>query len=125
MFDWNDLKYFVAVARHGSTIAAGKALRLNQSTVQRRVAELEKRLGRKLVIRTAAGYRLTDLGKELQPYAERIEAMVMDFERHVADTGRDRSGIIRVTCPEPIVQRMTPLIDRFHAGRICDDGPLP
>ena len=115
MFDWNDLKYFLAVARHGSTIAAGKALRSNQSTVQRRIVELEKRLGRKLVTRTASGYRLTEFGKELQPYAERIEAMVTDFERHVADTGRDRSGIIRVTCPEPIVQRMTPLIERFHA----------
>lgn len=115
MFDWNDLKYFLAVARHGSTIAAGKALRLNQSTVQRRIVELEKRLGRKLMTRTASGYRLTDFGKELQPYAERIEAMVVDFERHVADTGRDRSGVIRVTCPEPIVQRMTPLVERFHA----------
>jgi len=114
MFDWNDLKYFLAVARHGSTIAAGKALRLNQSTVQRRIVELEKRLGRKLMTRTASGYRLTDFGKDLQPYAERIEAMVVDFERHVADTGRDRSGVIRVTCPEPIVQRMTPLVERFH-----------
>jgi DNA-binding transcriptional LysR family regulator len=115
MFDWNDLKYFLAVARHGSTIAAGKALRLNQSTVQRRIVDLEKRLGRKLMTRTASGYRLTEFGKELQPYAERIEAMVVDFERHVADTGRDRSGVIRVTCPEPIVQRMTPLVERFHA----------
>lgn len=114
MFDWNDLKYFLAVARQGSTIAAAKALGLNQSTVQRRMVELEKRLGRKLVTRTASGYRLTDFGKELQPYAERIEAMVLDFERHVADTGRDHSGVIRVTCPEPIVQRMTPLIERFH-----------
>jgi len=115
MFDWNDVKYFLAVARHGSTIAAGKALRLNQSTVQRRIVELERRLGRKLVTRTASGYRLTEFGKELLPYAERIEAMGVDFERHLADTGRDRSGVIRVTCPEPIVQRMTPLIERFHA----------
>jgi len=115
MFDWNDLKYFLAVAHHGSTIAAGKTLRLSQSTVQRRLVELEKQLGRKLVTRTAAGYRLTDFGKELQPYAERIEAMVGDLERHVSDEGRDRGGVIRVTCPEPIVQRMTPLIERFHA----------
>jgi DNA-binding transcriptional LysR family regulator len=114
MFDWNDLKYFLAVARHGSTIAAAKALRLNQSTVQRRIAGLEKSLERKLVTRTASGYRLTDFGMQLQPYAERVESMVLDFERHVADTGRDRSGAIRVTCPEPIVQRMTPLIERFH-----------
>ena len=115
MFDWNDLKYFLAVARHGSTIAAGKALRMNQSTVQRRIVELEKRLGRKLMRRTASGYRLTEFGEELRPYAERIEAMILEFERHVNDSGRERSGVIRVTCPEPIVQRMTPLIERFHA----------
>jgi DNA-binding transcriptional LysR family regulator len=115
MFDWNDLKYFLAVARKGSTTAAGKALRLSQSTVHRRLAELEKRIGRKLVRRTPSGYRLTDFGKQLQPYAERIEASVADFERQVTGRGRDHSGVIRVTCPEPIVHRMTPVIERFHA----------
>lgn len=45
MFDWNDLKFFLAVARHGSTIAAGKAQRTSQSTVQRRLGELEARIG--------------------------------------------------------------------------------
>ena len=69
MFDWNDLKHFIAVARHGSTIAAAKTLRTSQSTVQRRLSELEKRLGRKLVTRTATGYRLTDFGEQLRPYA--------------------------------------------------------
>jgi len=116
MFDWNDLKYFLAVARHGSTIAAGKALGASQSTVQRRLVELETRIDRKLVTRTPDGYRLTDVGQDLLPYAERIETMVRDLERHVTDAGYDDSGVIRVTCPEPIVQRMTPLIARFHAS---------
>jgi DNA-binding transcriptional LysR family regulator len=115
MFDWNDIKHFLALARHGSTIAAGKALGVNQSTVQRRLAELENRMGRQLVIRTASGYRLTEFGKALQPYAERVEAMVLDLERHVTDAGRDRAGVIRVTCPEPVVQRLMGLIERFHA----------
>lgn len=115
MFDWNDLKFFLAVAREGSTIAAGKALRLSQSTVHRRLAELESQIGRKLVRRTAAGYRLTELGHELRPLAERIELAVADFEKHLSDFGRDRAGLIRVTCPEPIVHRMTPFIERFHA----------
>lgn len=115
MFDWNDLRYFLAVARHGSTIAAGKVLGISQSTVQRRLAELEKRIGRPLVARHTAGYRLTEFGEELRPYAEHIEASVKEFERHVGDGARDRSGVIRVTCPEPIVHRMTELIGRFHA----------
>jgi len=73
MFDWNDLKYFLAVARHGSTIAAGKALGLSQSTVHRRLEELERRLGRALVTRQPSGYRLTEFGQIMLPYAERIE----------------------------------------------------
>jgi DNA-binding transcriptional LysR family regulator len=113
MLDWNDLRFFLAIARHGSTIAAGKALRVSQSTVQRRLSALEKSLGRKLVTRTAAGYRLTEVAADLRAYAERVEAAIEDLERRAG--GADgRGGVIRVTCPEPIVQRLTPLIARFH-----------
>lgn len=115
MFDWNDLRYFLAVARHGSTIAAAKALRSSQSTVQRRLSELERRLGRPLVARHSTGYRLTEFGEELRSYAERVEVSVMELERHVGQAASDESGVIRVTCPEPIVPRLTPLIERFHA----------
>lgn len=115
MFDWNDMKYFLAVARHGSTIAAGKALGVSQSTVQRRLVELEKCIGHRLVTREPAGYRLTEFGAELRPYAEHIETSVKECERHIGDGARNESGVIRVTCPEPIVHRMTPLIERFHA----------
>ena len=116
MFDWNDLKYFLAIARHHSTIAAGKALGLSQSTVQRRLTELEDAIGQPLVKRHPSGYRLTKFGEELLPYAERIEATVIDFERRVADESHDLTGVIRVTCPEPIIGRMTKssLIDRFQ-----------
>jgi DNA-binding transcriptional LysR family regulator len=114
MFDWNDLKYFLAVARHGSTIAAAKALKQSQSTVQRRLVELEKRIGHRLVQRHATGYRLTEFGQDLRSFAERVESSIHEFERHIDDRARTQSGVIRVTCPEPIVQRMTPLIERFH-----------
>src|SRR4030088_1197008 len=116
MFDWNDLKHLLAVARHHSTIAAGKSLGLSQSTVHRRVSELERRIGRQLMTRHPSGYRLTEFGEGLIPYAERVEAAVGDFELRVKDTARDLTGLIRVTCPEPIVFRMTKslLIDRFH-----------
>jgi DNA-binding transcriptional LysR family regulator len=117
MFDWNDLRYFLAVARQHSTIAAGKSLGLSQSTVHRRLTELERKIGRQLVRRHPTGYRLTEFGEQLLPYAERIEAAVTDFERRVTDTTQDLTGVIRVTCPEPIVYRMTqsPLIERFGA----------
>lgn len=115
MFDWNDLRHLLAVARHGSTIAAGHALDLSQSTVHRRLVELESRIGRQLVTRHSTGYRLTEFGEELFSYAERVEAAVKNLEKHVADAARDQAGTIRLTCPEPIVPRMMPFIDRFHA----------
>src|ERR1700716_3629337 len=117
MFDWNDLKYLLAVARHHSTIAAGKSLGLSQSTVHRRGSGIERRVGGQLMTRSPSGYRLTEFGEGLIPYAERVEAAVGDFELRVKDTARDLTGVIRVTCPEPIVYRMTKssLIDRFHS----------
>jgi DNA-binding transcriptional LysR family regulator len=74
MFDWNDLKYFLAVARHGSTTAAAKAAGVNQSTVQRRMVELERRIGQPLIHRHASGYQLTEFGQLLLPKAEELDA---------------------------------------------------
>lgn len=117
MFDWNDLKYFLAVAHHGSTIAAGKALGISQSTVHRRLEKLERGLGHALVMRLPSGYQLTEFGNAMLPYAERIEAAIADFKRRTTDAEQDLKGEIRVTCPEPIVARLiqSGLIDSFHA----------
>jgi len=117
VFDWNDLKLFLAFARNGSTLAAAKALGVNQSTVHRRLAALEECLGRRLVERHLTGYRLTALGEELRPYAERVEEAAAAFERHLASCDQELTGKIRVTCPAAVADRLarTPLIDAFHA----------
>ena len=117
MFEWDDVKYFLAVARHGSTLAAAKALKLSQSTVQRRIGELERKLGRELVTRHNTGYRLTEFGEEMLPYAEQIEHAALAFVQRKATIERGESGLIRVACPEPIVYRImkSALLDRFHA----------
>ncbi|MBV8915635.1 MAG: LysR family transcriptional regulator [Acetobacteraceae bacterium] len=57
---------FPAFARAGSMPAAANALRVHQSTPQHRIAELEESLGRRLVEPRGRGYRLTELGQELQ-----------------------------------------------------------
>src|SRR5688572_15397221 len=116
MFEWSDVRYFLAVARNGSTVAAAKALKTSQSTVQRRLVELEHRLGRPLVKRTPAGYRLTEFGQEMLPYAERVEQAARAMEQHRGTLERAEVGIIRLTCPEPIMVRIAQsgLLDRFH-----------
>jgi len=117
-FDWDDLKHLLAVARAGSTLAAGRALGVDQSTVQRRLGELERRLGRPLVQRHPTGYRLTEFGAEMVPYAERVEEAVRAFERRLDGAELEAGGVIRMTCPEPIVHRLqeSGLLDRFQAA---------
>ena len=117
MFEWSDVRFFLAVARHGSTVAAAKALGLSQSTVQRRLVELERRLGRELVKRSPNGYRLTEFGEEMLPYAQHIEQAVLAFEQHKSTMERGEVGVIRLTCPEPIMYRIvqSSLLERFNA----------
>jgi DNA-binding transcriptional LysR family regulator len=116
MFGWDDIRYFLAVARSGSTIAAAKVLAVSQSTVHRRLTELEKAMGCRLVVRTTTGYRLTDLGRELRPLMERIEEDFHALERHLKATGQETTGTVHVTCSESIGYRLakSTLLDAFH-----------
>jgi DNA-binding transcriptional LysR family regulator len=115
MFEWDDLKPFLAVARQGSTTAAARVLQVDQSTVQRRVAELERRIGQALVERQPSGYRLTAYGRELLPLAEAVEREVAALEQHIRSSARELNGVVRLTCPEPLVQRITrsPLLEHL------------
>jgi len=114
---WDDLKYFLAFARAGGMQAAAKSLGVNQSTVQRRITELEERVGRRLVERHLGGYRLTTLGEELRPAAEGVETAVAAFQRDLAARDKGLTGTIRLTCGSGVAAclRRAPLIDAFHA----------
>ncbi len=117
MFDWNDLKYLLAVGRDGSTLAAGRTLGVDQSTVQRRLGGLERRLGVLLTSRDVRGYHLTDSGRSLLVAAEQVERAVQAFEQRVAELRDVAAGVVRVTCPEPLALRLarSTLLERFHA----------
>ena len=117
MLEWSDLRHFLAVARNGSTLAAAKALGVSQSTVHRRISALESYLGRRLVQRRPTGYRLTKLGEEMRPLAERVEASVVDFERQIASRDPDLVGTVRVACPATAANRLmkSGVLDKFHA----------
>ena len=118
MFDWDDLKHFLAVAQHGSTTAAGRAMNIDQSTVHRRLAALEQRIGQSLVERRTTGYQLTAYGKSALPFAQAIEQRVLAFENFLQSSARELKGVLKLTCPEPIVLRISksPLLERLHAA---------
>jgi len=84
VFDWNDLRYFLSVARTGSTLAAGRALRVSQTTVARRVAALEDAIGQPLFDRRQAGYALTPAGEALLGQAEQVEQSASVFAEAAA-----------------------------------------
>jgi DNA-binding transcriptional LysR family regulator len=97
MIDWDDVRYFLAVARDGSVRAAAERLGVNHSTVLRRVAQLEKRLSAQLFDKLPSGYRMTHAGEEVRALAEQMEASSNQLEARVL--GRDQSvrGRLRVT----------------------------
>jgi DNA-binding transcriptional LysR family regulator len=100
MLDWNDLKYFLAVARGGSTLAAGRELRVSQTTVARRIAALEKALKLALFEKRPAGYALTPAGTELLDHAEQVEAAALGLASAADSRTRDLSGTVRLTAEE-------------------------
>jgi DNA-binding transcriptional LysR family regulator len=97
MIDWDDVRYFLAVARGGSVRAAAEHLGVNHSTVLRRIAQLEERLGAHMFEKLPSGYRLTDAGEEVLEFADQMEASSSQLETRVF--GRDQSvrGLLRVT----------------------------
>ena len=97
MLDWNDLRYFLAVARTGSTLGAGRLLKVSQTTAARRVAALEEALGLTLFERRQAGYALTPAGEALVPQAEAVEAAAGALTEAAAAQSRDLSGVVRLT----------------------------
>jgi DNA-binding transcriptional LysR family regulator len=106
MYDWNDLKAFLAVARGGSTLAGAKQLGVNQTTVARRIESLEHDLGLKLFERGQTGSRLTEEGEALIPEAEKVEQAAIRFENFAAGQRRGVSGGLRLTTNELVANTM-------------------
>src|SRR3546814_12517915 len=92
MFDWNDLRYFIAVAETGSTLAAGRTLRVSQTTVARRVAALEEALGLPLFERRQAGYTTTPAGAAFLGGATPVGAAVTGLGAGHQDAGGGDEG---------------------------------
>jgi DNA-binding transcriptional LysR family regulator len=115
MQNWDDLKFFLAVARAGSLTAASEILAVNQSTVSRRISGFEQELKVRLFERFSTGYVLTPEGEELLHRAERIEEESHAIERHVMGRNVELSGPIRVTCSLAIARYfLIPLLKRFN-----------
>ena len=116
--DWEDLRYFVALARHGSLSATARALRVNHATVARRVASLEARLRRPLFERRADGYSLTLQARAVLEAANAMDEAALSVLRS-SDAGTASTGLVRLTAGRTLSDGF--LVDRL--GKLRERHP--
>jgi DNA-binding transcriptional LysR family regulator len=97
--DWDDIKVLLALARKGSARGAAQVLGVSNSTVTRRLDELEHNLKAHLFDRTPDGYRLTAAAEQLLPTAEHVEELILAAERRIHGEDQHLEGPVRVTLP--------------------------
>lgn len=102
MYEWSDLRIFLAVVRDGSALAASKSLGVNQTTVNRRLQALERDLGLILFDRQTRGHSLTEHGKSLLGTAQKVADRANDLNSAAERLRRVIAGVVRVTSPEEI-----------------------
>lgn len=97
--DWDDLKVLLALSKKGSARGAAQILNVSNSTVTRRLEELERDLGTRLFDRTPEGYRMTQSAENLLPTAEYVEDLLLGAERQLSGVDQELEGTIRLTLP--------------------------
>ncbi|KAA0578519.1 LysR family transcriptional regulator [Azospirillum sp. B21] len=95
--NWDDLRYLLAVARHGSLSAAARVLGVNHSTVLRRVTALEQAMGAQLFDKLPGGYVLTAAGDEMHRVAQKMEEDLAAANRLLSGRDTRIGGSLRVT----------------------------
>ena len=114
--EWDDLQYFLAVARTGNVTNAARVLKISVATVSRRVAALERKLGARLFDRKLSGYTLTDVGEVIRLKAAEIEQTILSVERQVLGRDLNPAGKVRVTTGDDIAAIVVaPRLAEFNA----------
>lgn len=112
--NWNDLRYFLAVARQGSVSGAGRSLNVEHTTVARRISALEKQLGSRLFNRLSHGYEMTQIAESLYPHALAMEELMQTADREVFGLDAHLSGSLRLTASYDVFNRLiTPKLHLF------------
>lgn len=98
--NWNDLRFFLEVARKTRLLGAAKHLNVNHTTVARRISALEEALDIRLFERTERGYHLTHAGEALLPLAEQVENATDLAKEQVKLSSDSASGTMRIGAPD-------------------------
>jgi DNA-binding transcriptional LysR family regulator len=103
--NWDDLRFVLALAKAGSLAGAARELKVDHTTVGRRVEALEGDLGVRLFTRTPSGYVLTAEADSLLPHVQKVEAAVLAVDRSAKARDECLSGAIRLTAAETFGSR--------------------
>jgi DNA-binding transcriptional LysR family regulator len=98
-FNWDDLRVFLAIARHGTLRRAGEACGLSPATLSRRLEKLERDLGERLVDRLPSGCLLTPFGDHVLGSAERIDDLSLEIGG-AAEASAGPRGVVRINADE-------------------------
>lgn len=98
--DWDHLRVFLAVARSGQLLAAGRRLGIDHATVGRRIDALERAVGGKLFERRTTGSTLSAMGERLLLTAEKMEASLGEALSEFSQTFGSVSGTVRIGTPD-------------------------
>lgn len=110
--NWDDLKYFLAVAREGQILGASRKLDISQATLNRRISNLEQALGKKLFDRSTTGCVLLAPGQVLLEHAERVENEMIQTAAVLREDTQVLSGTVRIGAPDGFGVRF--LAPRLH-----------
>jgi DNA-binding transcriptional LysR family regulator len=115
MAEWGDLRYFLELSRSGTLAAAARKLRVDYTTVGRRLAALEQDLGAKLFERTPEGLILTEAGESIRAAAEEMEQAALLVEQRALGADRKLAGAVRVATTEMLGQVVVlPAVRALH-----------
>jgi DNA-binding transcriptional LysR family regulator len=113
--DWDDYRFFLSIAEHGTLKSTAAALKVNLSTVLRRINMLEKKMGARLFDRSHDGFTLTPAGNIMKEHAEVMQHSVIELMRKVKDTDHQFGGVIKLATTDSLFQNwLGPLIKEFR-----------
>ncbi|MFN7043503.1 MAG: LysR family transcriptional regulator, partial [Acidovorax temperans] len=98
--DWDNLRYFLELARAGTLVGAARRLAVDHTTVARRLQALEKQVGSTLFARESGGHRLTEAGRALLPQVEAMEAAFLAVESAAPGVRQGLHGLVRIGTTE-------------------------
>ncbi|MDC3379137.1 LysR family transcriptional regulator [Planctomycetota bacterium] len=110
---WDDLRYFIEVARAGTLLGAARTLDVEPSTVQRRVAALEQEWATTLFARGPRGHTLTPAGEEVLVQARQVEDEIARLEALTTRQDAEPRGTVRLTCTDDLVALLAPDLATF------------